>query len=110
MFATTWSRRRLAAVIAGALLIVGFGAGPALAQTDPYLSDDPYVSDDGQDRGPVGQGTGVGSEQVVRGDVQSSSLPITGGEALTLALVGGGLLAAGVGAVVVGRRGRPDTL
>lgn len=104
MFSTKGTKRALVLMLSTLLLLVA-GVGSASAQTD-----DPYVADDGQDQGPVvdPDGSEVLGDSVTAADpsaAEGSTLPLTGGEVLTLALLGAGLVIVG-GAVVVSSRRR----
>lgn len=103
---TTRFGTKLAATI-GLLLacMLALGATTAGAQTDPY------VSDSGQTQGVLGNGDqistlGNSGVQVLDSSVSrsGSGLPVTGGEAIALAVVGGGLVVVGGAAVLAGRR------
>lgn len=96
-------RRSARAAVAGAILVAGIGvAGAAQAQSN----DDAYV-------GPsttvlntqISQDPSVAGAQETRSSaVSASDLAFTGGDAMVLALVGGGLLVAGSSLLLVRRR------
>lgn len=106
----TVRRQQLAAAGCAVVLTLGLGVGTAGAQLDPYVADDGQEQGDEVDgevtvEDPADGGTTqVASDPSTR--VSASSLPVTGGEALALSAIGGGLVLAGTAGVVAGRRRR----
>jgi LPXTG-motif cell wall-anchored protein len=112
--------------LSGAVLVGAALSGTAVAQEvcDPYsqgcvpvdCESDPELSTRSETRTRTEvdpQGNTIRITEVIDGcDIRSTrevtprTLPFTGGEVVTLSLVGGTVLAAGVGLVVAGRRRR----
>jgi hypothetical protein len=102
---TRRARRGVRALAVGAILVAGVAtAEVAAAQADDaYVGPSTTVLNTEVQQAPVA----VAEEQVSVSPAASASasdLAFSGGDAATLALVGGGLLAAGVGVLAVRRR------
>lgn len=110
MFSTPRSIGRVAALFAGLVLVLGLGIGTAHAQ------EGTYVSDEGQEQGEVGNGAvdpgEVEPDEEILGVAvnrsSGSTLPLTGGETMTLAAFGGGVVLVGAAAVFASRRRSAD--
>lgn len=88
-------------LVVGVVAALALGTSVADAQTD-----DPYIIDDGKDRGPEGNGNSDPEvlDNATGSVADSRSLPFTGGEATTYAIVGAGFVLAGSAFVIASRR------
>ena len=96
------SRRPVRAAVAGAIVLAGIGvAGAAQAQSN----DDAYVGASTTVLNTqISQDPAVAGVQETRStDVSASELAFTGGDAMVVALIGGGLLVAGSSILLVRR-------
>lgn len=103
-------------------LWVALGASAAGAQ-EGEAPTDPYVLDAGQENGPSGDGNEVLDSSITRpnvaadtadtagaadsaavSEVKASTIPLTGTEVTTLAVIGGSLVLAGATVVATSRR------